>query len=244
MKPLNPDDVLKYVEDNIGTFHEKRIQSLDELKLSKVLRRKNPYLFKAKYVLTAEQIVRGLTDAHISSSEETIFGDWLEGLAIFINNKVYGGYKSGITGIDLEFDNDNRRYIVTIKSGPNWGNNPQKKKMSADFTTAKRTLRTSNSNLNIVAVNGCCYGRDNRPDKGDHFKYCGQRFWEFISGDSDLFTEIIEPLGYKAKEKNEAFEKSYAQMINKFTKEFTAMYCNEDGEIDWDKLVRFNSAMK
>jgi len=33
---------------------------------------------------------------------------------------------------------------------------------------------------NIVAVNGCCYGRDNRPDKGDYLKYCGQRFWEFI----------------------------------------------------------------
>ena len=42
----------QYVEENIGTFHAKRIQSLDDLKLSKVLKRKNPYLFKAKYVLT------------------------------------------------------------------------------------------------------------------------------------------------------------------------------------------------
>ncbi len=68
----------------------------NNLKLSKVLQRKNPYLFKAKYVLTADQIVRGLADAHISSNEETIFGDWLEGFAIFINNKVYSGHKSGI----------------------------------------------------------------------------------------------------------------------------------------------------
>ena len=244
MNKLNPEDVLKYVEENIGTFHQKRIQSLDGLKLSKVLRRKNPYLFKAKYVLTAEQIVRGLTDAHISSSEETIFGDWLEGLAIFINSKVYGGYKSGITGIDLEFEINNTRYIVAIKSGPNWHNNPQKMKMVADFTTAKRTLRTSNSKLNIVAVNGCCYGRDNRPDKGDYFKYCGQRFWEFISGDSDLYTDIVEPLGYKAKEKNDVFMEAYSQVINKFTKEFADTYCKEDGKIDWEKLVRFNSAKK
>ena len=114
MKKLNLEDVLKYVEENIGIFHKKRIQNLDKLKLSKVLERKNPYLFKAKYVLTAEQIVRGLTDAHISSNEETIFGDWLEGLAIFINSKVYNGYKSGIRGIDLEFDSNNTRYIVTI----------------------------------------------------------------------------------------------------------------------------------
>jgi len=117
MENLNLNDVINYVEENIATFHEKRIQSLDCLKLTKVLKRKNPYLFKAKYVLTAESIIRGIIDAHISSSEEGIFGDWLEGLAIFINEKVYNGKKSGILGIDLEFDKDGIRYIVNIKSG-------------------------------------------------------------------------------------------------------------------------------
>jgi hypothetical protein len=242
MEKLNLNDVLQYVEQNIGSFHQKRIQSLDNLKLSQVLKRKNPYLFKAKNMLTAEQIVKGLVDAHISSNEETLFGDWLEGLVIFINGKVYGGYKSGITGIDLEFDHEGVRYIVTIKSGPNWGNSSQIRKMISDFKTAKRILRTSNSQLNVVAVNGCCYGRDKNPDKGDYFKYCGQLFWEFISGDAELYTEIIEPLGYKAKEKNEEFLKSYSQMINKFTREFSNEFCKENGEIDWEKLVRFNSA--
>ncbi len=244
MKPLVIEDVLEYVEKNIGVFHEKRIQSLDSLKLSKVLKRKNPYLYKAKNVLTADEIVRSIVDAHISSSEEGIFGDWLEGLAIFINEKVFSGWKSGIQGIDLEFDKGDRRYTVNIKSGPNWGNSSQIKKMIADFTTAKRTLRTSNSRLNIVAVNGCCYGKDNNPDKGSYLKLCGQQFWEFISGDKDLYTEIIEPLGYKAKERNDAFMISYSQMINKFTKEFTTDFCKESGEIDWQKLVTFNSSAK
>lgn len=119
MTPLILNDVSTYVEEHIGTFHQKRIATLDELSLSKVLKRKNPYLYKAKYVQTAEEIVRGLVDAHISSNEETIFGDWLEGLAIFINEKVYGGWKSGIAGIDLEFDKEGKRFIVNIKSGPN-----------------------------------------------------------------------------------------------------------------------------
>lgn len=241
MKKLNLKDVSDYVECNISTFHQKRIQSLDDLKLSKVLKRKNPYLFKAKYVLTAEQIIKGLVDAHISSHEETIFGDWLEGLAVFINNKVYDGRKSGITGIDLEFDKNGVRNIITIKSGPNWGNSSQIAKMISDFKTAKKTLRTSNSQLVIVAVNGCCYGKDNNPDKGDYFKYCGQQFWEFISGENSLYTEIIEPLGHKARENNDDFVKSYSLMINKFTKEFANMFCRNNGEIDWDYLVRFNS---
>jgi hypothetical protein len=243
MKKLELHDVADYVEKNIGSFHEKRIQSLDDLKLIKVLKRKNPYLFKAKHVLTADQIVRGIVDAHISSNEETIFGDWLEGLAIYINRIVYGGRKSGITGIDLEFDIGNIRYIVAIKSGPNWGNSSQIKKMVSDFKTAQKTLRTSTSSLQIVAVNGCCYGRDNKPDKGDYYKYCGQKFWEFISGNQNLYTELIEPLGYKAKDRNDDFMKSYSQMINKFIKEFTTDFCDENGSIDWDKLIKLNSSI-
>lgn len=242
MKSLNLKDISQYVEKNIGTFHQKRIQSLDNLKLTQVLKRKNPYLFKAKYVLTAEQIIKSLVDADISSNEETVFGDWLEGLAIFINNIVFDGRKSGIIGIDLEFDSQGVRNIVAIKSGPNWGNSSQVAKMIADFKTAKKILRTSNSQLQVVAINGCCYGRDNKPDKGDYFKYCGQRFGEFISDNTELFTEIIEPIGHQAKEKNDDFLKSYSQMINKFTKEFINEFCKNNGEIDWDKLVRFNSA--
>jgi len=244
MKKLNLKDVLHYVEENIGTFHQKRIAGLNDLKLKRVLSKKNPYLFKAKYILTAQDIINSLTDAFISSQEETIFGDWLEGLAIFINNKVYKGWKSGIPGIDLEFDKDNIRYILTIKSGPNWGNSSQIGKLLADFKTAKKTLRTSNSQLNVVAVNGCCYGRENKSDKGEYFKYCGQKFWDFISGDPELFTKIIEPLGHMAKERNDDFLKSYSQMINKFTKEFANEFCKDNGDIDWDKLVRFNSAIK
>ena len=233
--------VSQYVKDNISTFHQKRISSLNSLSLSKVLRAKNPYLFDTQYV-TVPEIISQLVNAHISSSEETIFGDWLEGLAIFINEKIYNGRKSGIPNIDLEFDKDGIRYIITIKSGPSWGNAPAVKKMRADFLTAKKTLRTSNSQLNVVAVNGCCYGRDNKPDKGDYFKYCGQTFWEFISGDTDLYTEIVEPLGHKAKEKNDEFLRSYAQMINKFTREFSNEFCEPNGEIDWKKLVEFNSS--
>ncbi len=242
MGSLNIDDVKMYVEKHIGDFHKKRISSLDNLKLSKILKRKNPYLFKAKNILTAEQIVSGFLNAHISSNEETIFGDWLEGLALFINSKVYGGYKSGIQGIDLEFDCNNTRYIVSIKSGPNWGNSSQIKKMIADFKTAKKTLRTSNSQLHIIAVNGCCYGKEKNYDKGDYFKYCGQQFWEFISGDENLYIDIIEPLGFKAKEKSDEFMQSYTQMINKFTGEFIQNYCLFSGEIDWNKIIQFNSA--
>lgn len=242
MNKLLIEDVVEYVEKNIGVFHEKRLSSLNGLSLQKILKRKNPYLFKAKNVLTAEQIIRGIVDAHISSNEETVFGDWLEGLAIFINEKVYSGKKSGINGIDLEFDHDSIRYIVAIKSGPNWGNSSQVAKMKSDFSTAIKTLRTSNSKMHIIAVNGCCYGRDINPDKGTYFKYCGQSFWEFISGNENLFIDVIEPLGTNAKAKNELFIEAYSEIINKLTYQLAKDFCTESGALNWKKIVEFNSS--
>ncbi|MDR1484603.1 MAG: hypothetical protein LBT09_07240, partial [Planctomycetaceae bacterium] len=197
--------IVKYVSENIDSFHRQRLNCLSKLKLREVLKKKNPYLYRVKSLDSANEVVKGITDAHIASNEETIFGDWLEGLAIFVNGLVYQGKKSGIKGIDLEFDKDSIRYIVNIKSGPNWGNASQIRGMKRDFVTAKKTLRTSNSKMNIVAVNGCCYGKDKKPDKGEYFKYCGQEFWEFISGDSELYCTIIEPLGHEAKTRNDEF---------------------------------------
>ncbi len=243
MNQLNIDDVKQYVNENISEFHNQRVKSLDNLKLIEVLKRKNPYLYKAKNMMTSETIVRGIVDAHISSNEETIFGDWLEGLAIYINKKVYGGWKSGIPGIDLEFDNDNIRYIVNIKSGPNWGNRSQIDKLITDFNSARKAIRTSNSQVNVIAVNGCCYGRCTKFDRGAYFKYCGQKFWSFISHNDDLYINIVEPLGYNAKKKNEEYETLYSSKINLFTKEFTEQFCDIVGTINWNKILRINSSV-
>lgn len=240
MSRISQGDVSDYVSNHIGEFHDARLASLSSLELKKILSRKNPYLFKAKDVLTSEELVRQLLDAHLSSQEETMLGGFLEGLAVFICSKIYGGTKSAAEGIDLEFIKDGLKYIVTIKSGPNWGNSSQIAKMIENFKKAKRILRTNAPQINIVAVNGCCYGKENTPDKGDYFKYCGQAFWEFISGSANLYIDIIEPLGYGAKEKNEVFLKRYAVLINKFTAEFSKEFCR-NGVIDWEKLVKFNS---
>lgn len=245
MNDLDIDNVVQYVEANIGDFHEKRIESLGNLKLDKVLKRKNIYLFKAKNTQTAGEIVSGIVDAYSSSKEETLFGNWLEGLAIYINQLVFGGVKSGIEGIDLEFSKENIRYIVTIKSGPSWANSSSFKKMLSDFATAKRTLKTSGSGIAVEAINGCCYGTDNKPHKKqDYYKLCGQRFWTFISNREGLYEEIIHPLGHLAHEKNSEFEKSYCKMVNKFTREFSNTYCLDSGEIDWKKLIELNSKSK
>ncbi len=212
--------------------------------MKEILRRKNPYLFKVKDITTAGDFIKTILDAYLSSQEESIFGTFLENLSIYICNHVYDGSKSSAEGIDMELEKDNTKYIVSIKSGPNWGNASQIKKMRDNFRKAKRILGTNTaSSPNVVAVNGCCYGKENSPDKGDYLKYCGQRFWSFISGNESLYTDIIEPLGYKAKDKNEQFMEEYSKVVNKFSREFLEMFCDTTGAIHWNKVIQFNSGV-
>ncbi|NLB66758.1 MAG: cytosolic protein [Lentisphaerae bacterium] len=241
MKPAEKSKIVKFIEPRISDFHQRRLENLSNLKLNKILARKNPYLFKAKNQNTAHDLVKSILDAYLSSQEEGIFGGFLEELAIFISEIFFQGKKSAAEGIDLELQKNGIHYLVSIKSGPNWGNSRQIAKMKDDFKRAKRVLGTNVRNQKVVAINGCCYGRDNHPDKGDYLKLCGQEFWEFLSDDNDLYTDLIEPIGFRAKEKNEAFEVEYAKVINRFTHEFSSAYCSPDGTIQWEKLVSFNS---
>lgn len=240
MAHLDLNDVVGYVESNIGSFHEARLKSLEGLKLRAILKAKNPYLFRAKNIHTGYDLIKTLLDAYLSSQEEAIFGEFLEGLAVFVCSRVFGGKKSAAEGIDLEFQKDKITYLVVIKSGPNWGNSGQIRDMKETFKKAQRILRTNNRSANVRAVNGCCYGRDSRPDKGDYQKLCGQRFWKFISNSESLYIEIIEPLGHRAKERNEHFASLYSQTINNFELEILQDFC-DNGVINWEKLVEFNS---
>jgi len=123
------------------------------------------------------------------------------------------------------------------------GNSDQIKRMRQNLTKIKEDFAIQEPSLTVVAVNGCCYGRDNMPDKGDYLKLCGQRFWSFISDNDQLYTEIIEPLGHQAKQKNQYFMDEYANVINRFTLEFIKTFCNPNGQILWEEIVKFNSSM-
>ncbi len=235
------EKVRQYVQAHIGTFHESRLNGLRNLELKQLLKRKNPYLFRAKNVLIASDLIRSLLDAHLSSQEETLFGEFLEGLAIYICQETFKGRKSVRPSIDLEFQKGEEYYLISIKSGPNWGNADQIRKMRENFQAAIVDIKRLKPELQVFAINGCCYGQDNG-DKGGYQKLCGQAFWSFISdGLDELYTQIIEPLGFEAKERNEAFQHAYAAIVNVFTQEFIAAFC-ENGDINWEKLIRFNSA--
>lgn len=217
-----------------------------------LLRRKNPYLFRTKNIQTSGEFVKYALDAFLSSSEETMFGNFLEGLAIHICGQAYHGYKAPtreMPSVDLVFTREDNCYVVGIKSGPNWGNADQLRAMARNFKAAKALLRERGEKQPIIGVNGCMYGIDDLPWKPNledpelsYYKFCGQRFWAFISEDEELYLKLIQPLGEEAKQRNAEFVKLYTAKINELTAEFSAHFLDEDHQIDWDKLIRLVSA--
>ena len=89
MNAITDQQITSYVEAHIGAFHDKRLESLNKLRLTDLLRRKNPYLFRSKNLVIASDLVKSLLDAYLSSQEETLFGDFLEGLAIYVAEQVH-----------------------------------------------------------------------------------------------------------------------------------------------------------
>jgi hypothetical protein len=87
------------------------------------------------------------------------------------------------------------------------------------------------------------YGREEPYDRGYYLKYCGQKFWEFISGNENLYLDLIEPLGVRSKERKEEFQEELAKVKNKFAKGFLDEFCLSDGDIDWEKLVKYNASI-
>lgn len=237
--------IQQFVHDNIDTFHNRRLAKIQGLKLKGVLENKNPYLFKAKNLNRADVLVTALLDARLSSGEETSFGKFLEELAIFAAQQTGGGLKSTTQGFDIDLTRENVRYLIAVKSGPNWGSSDQHKKLRELFRTAVRVVRQSQYSGTVIPVEGICYGKfgykAGREDKGDYIRLIGQTFWHLISGDENFYVDLIEPLAHEAEAHDQRFRAEKDATYNRLIRDFSNQFCDEPGNVDWPKLVRYIS---
>jgi hypothetical protein len=241
MKSLDKQALQDFADAQIIDSHDRHLMRLENIKLKEILRRKNPYLFRARNFVLVADLIRSLMETYLSASEEEQLEQFLKHLAIFVSERTCNGKKSSAEGIDLEFDEGGFRYLVSIKSGLNWGNSSQHKRLEQNFKNALKVQKQAKPALHIQAVLGACYGRTATTDKGLYRLIAGQSFWHFLSGDPYLYIDIIEPIGHQAKQHNDAFWDKRAALENRLITEFTAEFCDVDYRIDWPRLVQFNS---
>ena len=239
--PVDSDRLREQVAKQLAAFSSARQSKIDAVNAKQLLAKKNPYLYRYFGFDTTEGMVDALVMAWLASSDETSFGSALEEIAVYVCGEALGGKKSTAEGIDLEFEKDSKRYIVSIKSGPNWGNHDQIKKMTDNFASVTRRLRQNKSIGEVVAVNGCCYGKTPR-NGGYHprgyWKLCGKEFWELISGDPNMYKTLFGIVADISDGTSWVRDQSLVSpTVNKATKDISEKYGDPDGTLDWSSIL-------
>ena len=219
----------------LDNFYTNLIKKVDSLNVKAVMKRKNPYLFRAKAMNGAAQIIDAILAAFVSSSEETIFGNvFFEPIAI----AAVQGQKALAEGLDIMVERDNTIYAIAVKSGTSVFNADSRKKQEQNFMAASKLAQQAKKRF--VPIVGYGYGKKKTSSRGLP-KLAGKDFWTELTGDEEFYIKLIRFMDKLPEKYVEEFDASYQRAANRLVREFTQEFCFEDGSIDWEKLVEFNS---
>jgi len=238
---FDEEAIVKAIAKALEDFYASLIDKIDHIDIKKIMKRKNPYLYRAKAMQNASEIVESVLTAFVSSSEETIFGNcFFEPIAIAVS----GGNKALAEGIDLMIqDNDtNTIYAIAVKSGPSVFNADSKKRQEQNFMAAAKLAQQVKARYE--AYIGYCYGKKKESGRGKPKMYqelAGKQFWAELTGDDDFYKKIITYMGNMPEQYVASYKESYNKAANRLVREFSNSFCKDDGAIDWEKLVEFNS---
>ena len=235
----NENEIIAAIATALEEFYTTLIAKIDDIDIIKIMKRKNPYLYRAKAMQSASEIVESVLSAFVSSSEETIFGNcFFEPVAI----AACGGNKALAEGIDIMVHEDNAIYAIAVKSGPSVFNADSKKRQEQNFAAASKLAQQAKARFEPVI--GYSYGKKKESSRGRPKMYrelAGKRFWSELTGDDEFYLKIIQFMGTLPEQYVSAYKESYSRASNRLVREFAVQFCNEDGSINWEKLVEFNS---
>ena len=225
-------DAESEVHDCVRGFTNQLADKIEGLQPHKLIE-KNPFLYRARGPEDAATLATYLLNAYLSSSEETIFGTILEQIAQVLCAAGKDGRKSGIPGIDIEYDVRRQRTLVQVKSGPHWGNSSQQEKLRDNFRTATRILRQG-SDLHVRCVEGICYGPSNTKDKGSHVQLVGFDFWEDVCGWREAGRGVLHIIGeHGGNGLRDIRTRAREDIVSYFR---DTSICREDLTLNWDRL--------
>jgi hypothetical protein len=236
---MTDQELEDFVSGKLQLFYEQRLAKLKTMNLTEVLK-KNPYLFRAKGISSASDFVDNVLQAYLSSSEETAFGTlFFEPLALEVS-KAKGGMKTGSTGVDIEYATSAKHTAIAVKSATNSQNSSAQNKQNAEFVKINQTIRSKN--LVFDAILGYCYGRASGTPQGKIYRrLAGQAFWEELSGDKEFYIKIIRAMKDYPTAHRKEYDVERTKLANRLTQGFALNFVNSDGQVDWEKLLSFNS---
>lgn len=233
------DAIVKAIAVALDNFYTSLIKKVDSLNINVVMKRKNPYLFRAKSMNGAAQIVDAILAAFVSSSEETIFGNvFFEPIA----TAAAQGQKALAEGVDIMVERGDTIYAIAVKSGTSVFNADSRKKQEQNFVAASKLAQQAKKRF--VPIVGYGYGKKKTSSRGlpkFYIELAGKNFWAELTGDDEFYIKLIRLMDTLPEKYIEDFNAAYQNASNRLLREFTQQFCFENGSIDWEKLVEFNS---
>ncbi len=240
---MNLNELESLIRKCLEEFYRRRIENLSTLSLKKVLKRKNPYLMRAIGLGTAAELVEYLLQMHTQASDETIFGDAFVEPIVLAGS---GGRKSSAKGIDIEIETEKSYKAIAVKSGPNIFNASQTARINDEFQELQNRLRQHLKSLGkqFDPILGCSYGkRVSEPTARRRYRIAsGQAFWEEITGDPGFYLKLVRLMRDYPEKERERYQQEWNKAVNRFTRDLLNEFADNNGALDWEKIVRFNSA--
>jgi hypothetical protein len=174
---------------------------------------------------------------HKQTSSQTIWGNYLESIAVKICNSVRDGYKSNQTCTDLEWVDQGKKHYRGFKSSPKWANADQKKTAN----NKDKELREQSDFGSYKVLTS--YGKTaKRTNENNFIQLSGQDAWEEISKDQDMYNKVMIGVQLNDKIIRQFLENIYISDMDKSIKWFIQNFTNEDKTINFIKVNNYVSS--
>ena len=190
---------------------------------------------------TPLDLIRYRLAQHLERGSSTAMGSALQAVA-----REIAGSGTGVAGADIEVVRNGQRFYIQVKSGPDTANKDIAQNIGALLNSARERDPTA------ACVLGVCYARPEQISgiakkelvaRGVGLKV-GREFWEFISGDPDCMSEILELAAVAADTpiEGESFDDRIERKAQEIAAEFEDRYGSDLNDPEtWANFLADNS---
>lgn len=244
MKIVQIEDVVDEIQRAIQNYREKLLLSLTSMVPGEMLPKKNAYMYACRTVFLYEFACE-IVNAAFASSEETLYGKVFEGLVHAILSVILpdSASKASAEGLDGDIVRNDTRYLLSVKSGRNWGNSSQVKQQEASFKKAKRRIMQDDKEHKLVTVMVVCYGSAKKLDISyADMKVEGQAAWCFLTGNPNFYTDMVRVMNTGAREFSGQVRLAKEEAVTRMLLELQKFQDPITGHIDFCRILgKFHS---
>jgi len=172
-------------------------------------------------------MVEQLLSAHVSSSDETIFGNvFFEPLCKAVTDSPI----AAAVGVDFAKERGDVYEVIALKSGPNIFNSSQMRKQGDEFNAIESSLRQTLRSMRkqFIPIMGCGYGsvHSEPTPKRRFYKLAGQAFWAHVTGDNNFYLKMVQLMKDEPLKHRPIFEAAWDRAVNRCVRELTIDFCD------------------